>query len=115
MYKHTDQLVGDGLPPVLKGRGRGQVGAVRAQEGCQVEEGLEGHMACQLDEVWSEALEVEGEGVRGCVDVQGLVGCLIPADQDANCNMLHMTCFTEEFGVCRILWAVHFLHLHCKP
>ena len=87
MYKNTDQLVGDALPPIWEGRGGGQVRAVRAQKGCQVEAGLKGHMACKLDKVWSEAFEVEGEGVGGCVDVQRLVGCLIPANHNVNFDL----------------------------
>lgn len=95
MHKHTNQLVGDALPAIREGRGRGQVGAVRAQKGRQVEAGLEGHVACKLDEVWSEALEVKGEGVGGCVDVQGLVGCLITTSHNDTFNL---TCSTDERG-----------------
>ena len=36
-------------------------------------------MACQLNEVWPETLEMEGKGIGSCVDVNRLVGCLIPA------------------------------------
>ena len=105
MYKHSNQLVGDALLPIREDRGRGQVGAVRAQKGRQVEAGLEGHVACKLDEVWSEALEVEGEGVGGCVDVQGFVGCLIPTrhnvDFDLTCS--DMSGVVQELVGCRVL------------
>ena len=36
-------------------------------------------MASELDKVWAEALEVQREGVGGCMDVQRLVGSLLPA------------------------------------
>ena len=96
MYKDADQLVGDALPPIREGRGRRQVRAVRAQKGCQVEAGLEGHVACQLDEVWSEALEMDSKGVGGCVDVQGLVSCLVPTHHNVKADMPN----TDESGVC---------------
>lgn len=81
MDQDPDQLVGNTLLAIRKGRGRGQVRAVRAQERRYVKAGLKRHVACQLDEVWPEALEMEGKGIGSCVDVKGLVGCLIPATQ----------------------------------
>lgn len=36
-------------------------------------------MACQLNEVWPETLEMEGKGIGSGVDVKRLVGCLISA------------------------------------
>ena len=79
MHQHSSQFVLDALRTVLQDRGRGQVRAVRAQERGQVEQGSECDVACQLDEVRPEALEVESECVGRCVDVQGLVRCLVPA------------------------------------
>lgn len=77
--KHSSQLIPDALPPIGKGRGGGQIGAVGAEVGGQVKGGGEGDVACELDKVWPEALEVENQGVGGCVYVQRLVCCLVPA------------------------------------
>lgn len=77
--KHSGELIPHALPPIGKGGGGGQVGAVGAEVGGQVEGGWEGDVACELDKVWPEALEVEDQGVGGGVDVQRLVGCLVPA------------------------------------
>lgn len=76
MHKDPSQFV---LETSTPSRGGGQVWAVRAEERGQVEARLEGNLACQFDEVWPEAFEVEGECIGGCVDVQGLVCCHLPA------------------------------------
>ena len=80
MHKDPSQFILDASTPIGEGGGGGQVWAVRAEEGGQIEEGLEGNLACELDEVWPEALEVEGESVGGCVDVEGLMCCHLPAE-----------------------------------
>ena len=79
MNKHTSQLVPHALPPIGEGKGWGQVRAVRAEIGGQIEGGGKGNVACELDKVWPEALEMEDQGVGRCVDVQGLVCSLVPA------------------------------------
>ena len=69
MHQHCSQPVHDSSATAGLGCGR-VLGAVRAEIGAQVKLDGEGNVACELDEVGPEALEVESEGVGGCVDVQ---------------------------------------------
>ena len=69
MHQHCSQFVHDSSATAGLSCGR-VLRAVRAEIGAQVELDGEGNVACELDEVRPEALQMESEGVGGCVDVQ---------------------------------------------
>ena len=71
---------------LLKGRSwllKGRLVAIRAEERGQIQAQGKGNVACQLDKVRPEALEVDGESVGWRVNVQRLVRCLLPAKSAA--------------------------------
>lgn len=66
VYEHSNQSIHHPSAGSLGG----QVWAVWAEVGAEIQLEREGNVAGEFDEVWSEALQVKSEGVGGGVNVQ---------------------------------------------